>query len=765
MIPTPKSKAAAPNEATGDREPLVDILAVWRPIRKHWLTALSTAALVTVGVGFWTMRQTKIYQASAVVQFDPNPPRPLGGKVESVVEIGSGAMWDTREYYETQYQIIQSRRVSLAVVRQLNLNSDWAFISNLPKGVQAPDREPLSEEDAADILRARISVEPVKQSRLATVKFQDANPERAAELLKQVVRTYKEQNVDIALESMDEAARFLRTEHDKLKKELESSEMDLHNYKEKNNILSVEFEDKSSLFRDQITQLSNTLTSVRTKREQVAARRAQLAKVSGEDPAVLPAGELLQSVFLQGLRTQYVQATQDRDALLNSGMGKNHPDVIAATTRMETSRAALLGEVRNIQGALDSELAAIQREEGGVAGLFEQSKKEALDLNLLEIEYNRLKRSKENTEKLYGVLLERSTESALTSQMRMNNVSIVDEPMVPGGPIRPNLPLNVTGGAAMGLVIGAAAAMARSMLDRTMKSPEDVEHVLGATFLGLLPEFDPAALGPGKSRRRRGALRHPELVVHEEPMSGVAEASRSIRTSLMFMAPDKPMRTLLITSAGPSEGKTTVACCIATAMAQAGKKVVLIDCDLRRPRVHRIFRGRGHDVGPGLTSALLDEPLDNCVITSEVPNLWVIPAGPIPPNPSELLQSERFKTVLAQLQQRYDHVILDSPPVVAVTDAVILSTMVDTTVLVIRALKTTKEIGKHATRMLRDVGANLAGVVLNAVNVNRDEYDYWYKYYRRDGGYSSHAQTVTPMNEPSSPQDDGGHGRPPAPMA
>lgn len=751
------SKAPTAADAAPDREPLVDILAVWRPIRKHWLTALSTAALVTVGVGFWTMRQTKIYQAVSTVQFDPNPPRPLGAKVESVVEIGSGAVWDTREYYETQYQIIQSRRVSLAVVRSLNLNSDWAFILNLPKGAPVPDREPIPEEDAADVLRSRISVEPVKQSRLATVKFQDANPERAAELLKQLVRTYRDQNVDLALESMDEAARYLRTEHDKLKKELESSELDLHHYKEKNNILSVEFEDKSSLFREQIAQLSNTLTSVRTKREQVAARRAQLAKVSGDDPSVLPASELLQSAFLQNLRGQYVAALQERDALVNSGMGKNHPDVLGATMRMETARKALLSEVRNIQGALDSELAAIQREEGGVSGLFEQSKKEALELNLLEIEYNRLKRSKENTEKLYGVLLERSTESALTSQMRMNNVSIVDEPMVPGGPIRPNVPLNITGGAALGLVVGAGAAMARSMLDRTMKSPEDVETVLNATFLGLLPEFDPGSVSAGK-RRRRSALRHPELVVHEEPMSGVAEASRSIRTSLMFMAPDRPMRTLLVTSAGPSEGKTTVACCIAIAMAQAGKKVVLVDCDLRRPRIHRIFRGRGVDVGAGLTSALLDEPLDQCIIRSDVPNLSVIAAGPIPPNPSELLQSERFKTVLDKLREKYDHVILDSPPVVAVTDAVILSTMVDSSVLVIRALKTTKEIGKHATRMLRDVGANLAGVVLNAVNVNRDEYDYWYKYYRRDGVYTSHTNPSPAGHElhleDPAPRDD-----------
>jgi len=194
---------------------------------------------------------------------------------------------------------------------------------------------------------------------------------------------------------------------------------------------------------------------------------------------------------------------------------------------------------------------------------------------------------------------------------------------------------------------------------------------------------------------------------------------------------------MLVTSAGPAEGKTTVGCCIATAIAQTGKRVLLIDCDLRRPRIHRIFRGRGTDAGPGLTTALLEGHSDSCVITTEVPNLFVIPAGPIPPNPSELLHSERFRTFLASMAEQYDQVILDSPPVVAVTDAVILSTMVDATVLVIRAFKTTKDLARHGVRLLNDVGANLAGAVLNAVNVNRDEYNYWYKYYRKDGGYSA----------------------------
>lgn len=732
------SSSSGQNDAGTPPQPAVDLLAVWRPIRKHWLTALSTAVLVTVGTGFWTMRQKRIYEAVATVQFDPTPPRPLGGKVENMVELGSGAMWDTREYYETQYKILQSRRVAIGVVRELGLNRDHAFLGNLADGAKAPDLDPVSEEDAAEALRGRLTVEPVKSSRLATVRLQDANPERAVQVLKVLVRTYREQNVDNMLESTDEAAEWLRAEHDKLHKELESTELALHKYKEDNNLLSVQFTDQSNMLQREIGQHNQTLAEVRERREHVAARRAQLAKVRNDDPAVLPATELLSSQFLQGLRERFVTATQERDGLLKGGMGNNHPDVLAATQKLETARSALLGEVRNIQGALDRDLAAVSQEEGGVSGLFERAKKEALALNLREIEYSRLSRDKVNTEKLYSLLLERSKETDLTRRLRVNNVSIVDDPVEPKAPIRPNLPVNVAGGAAVGLLLGAGAAFGRSMLDRTVKTPEDVEQIVGATFLGLIPEFDKGGL---PAPRRRGIeAEQQELIVHRQPMSGIAEASRSIRTNLMFMAPDKPFKTLLVTSAGPAEGKTTVACCIAIAMAQAGRKVLIVDCDLRRPRVHRIFRNRAENY-MALTTALLEERQDDRIMDSEVPNLWVVPAGPIPPNPSELLHSERFRTFLTRMKERFDMIILDSPPVVAVTDAVILSTIVDGTVLVIRAFKTSKDLAKHGTRLLKNVGANMAGVVLNAVNLNRDEYQYSYQYYRR-GSYYGTPQVV-----------------------
>lgn len=706
-------------------------------VRKYWSTALGTALAVALGATFNTLGQVKIYQAAATIQFDPNPPRPLGQKVENIVDLGAGTFWDNHEYYETQYKIIQSMKVSLAVVQELGLNKDSGFMANAPPGQPAADVD-VSEEIAAEMLRSRIKVEPVKDSRLAVVKLEDADPQRAQRILSALVDTYVQQNLDDAVTSTASASDWLRSQLDKLKVDLESSEMALHEYKERKNILSVALDDQSNMLREEMKQLNDALTLVRTRREELAARREELVKINPENPADLPSSELLRSDLLTHLRSQYEEAIRMRDGLLGEGKGHNYPDVKEADARAEAAKKALTSEIRNIQRALDKDLAVIKRQEGGLSGLFERAKKQALDLNLLEIEYNRLHRAKENNEKLYSLVLERTKESDLARVLRVNNIRVLDRPLVPRLPVRPQVSRNIGIGVFLGLLLGVAAALGRGLLDRTIKTPDEVENDLGLPFLGLLPEFEQGAeVSRGNGKRRRGrpkprAVGH-ELWVHEYPTSGIAEAARTIRTNLLFMAPDKPYKRLLVTSAGPSEGKTTVATCIAIVMAQAGQRVVLIDCDLRRPRVHRIFR-KGSEVG--VTTALLEESIDDCVLDTGVPNLSVIPAGPIPPNPAELLHSEKFKNFLAQVSERFDRVIIDSPPVVPVTDAAVLSTQVDGTVLVIRAFKTKKDMARHAARALSDLGATKAGAVLNAVNFSRHEYKYRYYYYRRDGYYA-----------------------------
>ncbi len=712
-------------------------------VRKYWPTAVTTFVAVVTGTIFYTLGQTKIYQAEATILFDPRPPKPLGHRVETIVDMGTDNYWGNQEYYETQYHLIRSRRVSLTVVNELGLHNDAAFLQDLPPGaVPKPMADKVSPERAADELRSRLEVLPVRDSRLATVKLKDANPDRAQRILSSVVDNFVNQNLEGALENTSTASDWLRNQLDTLNGDLQTSEEALHTYKKTNDILSVAFDDKSSMLSEEMKALNAELTKVKAQLQETGARKLVLESAPDSDPRSIQSSELMKSMLLNGLRGQYESATSERDALLGAGKGLNHHEVQAAQKRVQASEVAILKEIQNVKKSVGRDLEALGKQAGGLQGLLNKSKEQAHGLNQLEIEFNRLRRNKDNTEKLYSLVLERTKEADLAQMMRVNNISVVDRPLQPRSPVSPKVPLNLAAGIFGGLLLGIAAAFVRGLMDRTVKVPDDLEEEFGLTFLGLLPEVGGGMFGNygyqygyAKKKRRRGQQQKegkPELVVHDQPTSSVAEASRAIRTNLMFMAPDTPHQVLLVTSAGPSEGKTTVACCIAVVMAQTGQRVLLVDCDLRRPRIHRIF-DRGSETG--ISTTLLGGNLDEAISQTEVPNLFVLPAGPIPPNPAELFHTDRFKQLIAELRTRFDRVIIDSPPVVAVTDPTILSTLVDGTVLVLRAFKTRKELARHAIRSMQDVGGKLIGGVLNAVDFSKLEYKYSYYYYKRDGYY------------------------------
>lgn len=720
-------------------------------IRKNWAIVVAVTILVGIGAVFFTFGQTRIYEASAVVEFAPPTPQPLGEHIDDFVDPG-GAV-NTREYFNTQFWIIRSQRIAEAVVQQLNLNQDGAFLDNAPAGQQRPARN-VSTEDAARRLTSALLVDPIKGSRLAEVKYRDADPARAQRITSTLVDSYVQHNLDDVAQASNQAADWLHTQIGSLKQDLEASEMSLHEYKRDKNILSVSMDDQSNMLRAQMSQLNGVLTSLKTKRESLLSRKAELEKVkfSAESPLDLPATELMGNGELSSLVSQYISSRRDIEGLVGIGKGENHPEMKAAAARETVVTDAMALEVKNIGKALDLDITGLDREVGGIQHLFDDAEQQALDLNLLEIQYNRLKRNKDMNEKLYGLVTERSKESDLTKLLQINNIRVVERPGLPRSPISPNVPLNLGGGFLAGLVLGLAAAIGREAMDRSIKTPDDAEREVGLSFLGLVP-----AIGDGgtassyytyTSRRKQRELEREraqagpvELTVHLHPTSGVAEAARSIRTNVFFMSPDRPYRTLLVTSAGPSEGKTTVACCIAIAMAQAGRRVVLVDCDMRRPRLHRVF---GTDRDHGVTTALLDlANLSQVEHQTPVPNLSVVTTGPLPPNPAEILHSEAFAKMLTMLRERYDCVVIDSPPVVPVTDSAVLSTSVDGTVLVVRAFKTTKDVARRAVRSIRDVGGHLVGTVLNAVDLDRHEYGYRYYYYYKREGYAS---TETPSS-------------------
>lgn len=730
----------APHGRETRKDASTAVLDAYKTLRKRWLWVVGFTVLAVVVAGFYTAGQQRIYSASCTLQIDPTPPKPLGSDVQAIVDVGTGSFWATTNYYNTQFKIIRSRAVAEETVRRLGLHQDQSFLGQ-PESQSA--RQPAADartniEQAAALVRGRLVVAPIRESRLVEVSYQDPNPERARQILSTLVTVYTDRNIDVALESTNTAAEWLEGQVQKLKTELEGSEANLHEYKKGNRILSISLDEQSNMIRQEMQQLSAALTAVRVRRAEVAATAAELSAVEPDAGVDLASSELLRDEVLRQLRDSLNDSVAEHQALIGAGKGEQHPLVASAAARTASARAALHGEVENVRRAAQRDLAVVEREVSDLTALFEQAQQRALELGGLELDYRRLERSKTNTEKLYSLVIERSKESNLTRMMRFNNIQVIDPPLVSRVPVSPRVPQNMTLGLIGGLALGLFGAFAREMMDRSVKSPNDIEQELGLTFLGMLPRVGRASSG-GYGRRARGR-RHArpgdpqriELIVHEDPQSAISEASRGLRTNISFMSPDKPYKSLLVTSPSPSEGKTTVACCLAVAMAQAGHKVLLVDCDLRRPRLHRVFHRKNDR---GVTSSLIDRAgLPSALVETEVTGLWLLPSGPSCPNPAESLQSNAFGSLLEQLEGDFDRVVIDSPPIGPVTDAVILSTRVDASVMVIRALSTTKDTVLHARRALEDVRAHLVGAVLNAADPGRADYPYYYRYGTPDAG-------------------------------
>ncbi|MDB4946326.1 MAG: Tyrosine-protein kinase EpsD [Labilithrix sp.] len=752
-IPRP---AAPKTSLEPESSPLSGILSSLRAVRKHWAIVVGLVLLCGAASLAYSKTLPKIYEAQTLLEFDPDVIKPLGNKADPI--IGWSAIWDTREYYETQYRIMQSDRVLSGVVRDLSLQNDAAFLGYTPT---AP--APLDATIAN--LRGRLVVEPVKGSRLVLVKIQDTSPAQARRLSEAVARAYIQQNLDKMVNATGDTVVWLSGQLDHSKQELEQTENSLTEFKKQNDLPSSTIEDLSKMIRMEMQQYDEALTRTRMKREELGARHAELGKIDAQNPDQVPASELLSNAFLSTLRTQFQAATRERAELIAEGKGENHPAVKAADQKVALAREHLLTEIKNIQGAVGRDLAVIQRQEGGEATLYEGARRKAVDLNGKEVEFHRLDRMRAQNEKLYAVLLEQLKEADLRRMMNTNNIRLVDPAIEPKEPVAPRVSVNVSIALLVGLVLGLGLAIIREQLDNTLKTPEDVESKLGVTFLGLLPEIaEDEQDGPGgpgnkrvrKQRRRVTSELAPELLVHERPTSGVAEAARSLRTNLMFMNPDHPYRRLLVTSAAPAEGKTTVAVSIAISLAQGGQRVCIMDCDLRRPRLHRIF-DRAGDIG--LMNVILGEvTVDDVAKPTIVPNLYCIPCGPIPPNSADVVSSEKFRRLLDDVSARFDRVVLDSPPVIAVTDSAIASTLVDGVIFVVRAFKTSVNLCRGGLRTLQDVDAPIAGAVLNAVNLNRHEYNYYHYYYYKREGYAPLAAGTQ-----DAPRDGGRPGASPPP--
>ena len=750
--PQPISLSAAPPLPRTPAEAEAGI-GVWEYvaiIRRRWLLiALVTVAALGV-TAFITLRTTKVYRATATVRIEVQAPRVLGNDVENVVEMGTGSFWSNIEYYETQYKIIESRDVALRVVKQHQLNEDPGFLNVPPE--QRATWKPVDFDTAALALQSMLKVEPIKDSRLALIHIDDTDPKRAQMLANAIASAYVDKNLETMLKSTIDAVDWLSGQLDDAKSKLASSEEAVLAYKKDKDILSVSLEDKQNLIATQMTEAAQRLMETRAKRIELQARKEAIGRAAAvPDPLAIPIEALNNNLLIQNLKQKYTELAQENGEL-SARYGEKFPKIVELNAKMDQIRRDIAREVHNIIASVDSELDAVKSTEAGLNAALEDFKRQAQELAEKEIPYNALAREAANNMKVYEMLLGRSGEADLSRLLRVNNVDVLDAALLPESPIKPRVSLNLAIALVIGLLLGVGLAVLIEFTDRTIKTQDDVD-ALGVPFLGIVPSIDSSTghgagyYDKGEHRRavkKRRKKREPlegdrekinyDNYVHEFPKSQVAESLRSIRTNLMFMATDREVRRLLVTSPSPQEGKTTVAANLAIVMAQSGTRVLLVDTDMRRPRVHKAFGIERPRVGLS-TMVLGESDADSSIIHTAVPNLDVLVCGPTPPNPSELIHTEAFLRVVEEISARYDRVIFDSPPIGVVTDAAILSKLVDGTVLILKSMRTTRDAAKHAVSVLRDIDSEILGAVLNDLDLLNRKYGQHYYYYYKKYGY------------------------------
>ena len=706
-----------------------DVVGAWLEILwKHKWLVLSFATLVIASTFIYTRRQTVIYEASTQIVIDLSAPRYMSGGNE-VVSLGIGNTWNTKEFYETQYRIIRSRMVAKQVVDKLGLDRDLDFLG-IAK-IEDPTERALALEkaDAISKLANSVRVDPVADSQVVFIKVRDHKPERAKLLADEIALAYKKQNVQRKVSAAKDAVDWLRKQADQLLSDQRTAEESLLAYKRDENILGASLGDAQQLIGLELQDARKKLRETRGISESL---RERLRQVQGMTPksASRSLDEVLDNGLVQQLKAQRVELQNDRDELLKRYLDK-HPDVVVSNKKIERVERALDREIEaelaGVKRAVKRDFDSAHRAEQLAAADVATLEKRARELHAKERRYKELDGAVEGKKTLLGQMELRLKEAQLQADSNANNVRVLDLALVPSAPVSPRLMVNLAVAVLISLVGGFGLGFLVEQLDSSVKNQEQLEREFGLTFLGVIPSM----------RDAKGAMvRNPDRYVLENPNSTVAECVRTVRTNLLFMAPERELRSMLVTSAGPREGKTSTVVNIGATMAYAGSKILLVDSDLRRPRLHKVFDMTNDR---GLTNMILDSDVQiaDMIQESGVDGMHIMCSGPLPPNPAELLQTKGFRRTLARLLETYDQVIFDSPPVVAVTDAQVLGMQLDGAVLVVRAGQTTRDMLAKAKRLLSDVNVQMLGAILNNLDVTRRGYgQYYYRYYRQNAAYA-----------------------------
>jgi capsular exopolysaccharide synthesis family protein len=715
-MPTTQESDPQPFQAAEGDE--IDLRAYWRILVRHrWVIGGLFAAVVVLTLLF-TLRQTRIYAATTTIIIEPNSPRVFDK--EDVVDTGVTNFFAAKEYFETQYKVIQSRAVAQRVVEKLQLAKDLRFLGLDRLKDPGKIEGALARLDPIIELQERLKVLPVKDSRIARIQVEDRDPKWAATLSNAVAEAYITETLSVKVDTTRGASDYLEQQLGDLERKLDESGKALFDFKKSHDIVATTWEDRQGMVTQQLVAINDALSKARVQRATLEARSEQIAALGDALEKGDPAGEafaiVANSRTVQELKVRLAEASVECAGMRDLYM-KDYPKLQACEARLASARNGLRQEVRTILNAARAEYAEVVQTERKLVGLLSGTKADAFNVNQYERQYLEVRRAHDNNQRLYDAVLKRLKDAGVTGMMQISNVRILDRAEPPDRPASPRPLRNLALAMLLGLFGGVALAFLLETLDTTVTTREQVEERLGLAFLGIIP-----SITEQKGDKER------DLFVHANPRSAAAECLRSIRTNLLFMSPEKPLRTIVVTSASPSEGKTTTATALAEVMADGGNRVLIVDADMRRPQLHKVFELSNE---AGLSSLIVGEgQLDQLIRPSRIPNLSVLTCGPIPPNPAELLHTEGFEKLLTAMAQRFDRVIIDSPPAGVVADAVVISTQVDGTLLVLKAGQTSRDAAVRATRSILDVKGRIFGAVLNDLDLTDQRYGQYYQYYR-----------------------------------
>jgi len=730
-------------------------------IKRKWVIITTLVTIFSI-VAIASLKMTPIYEAGGTIEIN---------KPDASLNFQNSATFNV-DYYdptelETELKILQSDILATQVIRELNLDRRPEIAGQAPPPASSLDltSDPLSTDPSkasamVGSFKSNLKVALSPNTRIIEVHYRSPDPQMAANIVNTLMQTYVENNFKARFESTMQASDWLSKQLVDLQMKVETSQEKLVKYQKEHEILGTD--EKQNIITEKLDELNKDLTTAESDRMD---KEALYRLVQSGDPDTVAANStsvqdgpasMSASQFLDGLRAKEADL-KIQIADLNTQFGPAYPKLAQLSNQVKEVDAQIQAETKKIVAKIRGQYVAALQLENMLRDALEKQKQEANKLNESAIEYSLLKRDVDTNRQLYEGLLQKMKEAGVSAGLKSNNFRIVDSARPPLGPIEPNIPRNLLFAVLLGLASGIGLAFLLEGLDNTVRTTEQAQAISGLASMGMIPLGSKSAREGSNPKRLVIATSKEavELVTQVRPQSQMAESYRALRTSLLLSNLGAPPKVIMVTSALPQEGKTTTSINTAVVLAQKGVRVLLIDADLRRPSIHKTLGMGPHS---GLSNVLTGSTkLESAITrTAVLPNLFVLAAGTPPPNPAELLASANMRDVLNQLREEYDHIVIDTPPSLSVTDAVVLSPRADAVVLVIRSGQTTKQALRRSRDILTQVNAKVVGVLLNAVDLSSPDYYYYYEYqgkyarYYRDEDSQGNDEQEDEIEEASS---------------